>query len=180
MTGTVRAGPAAGLLLAVMPLACAPGGDAGKAEALDEAERLGAQVVADSSRPGSPVTELWCGNTRADNGTLAHFRGLRGLRVLYLSRTLVTDPGLAHLEPLTSLEVLSLRETSVTDAGLKHLRALRGLRELDLEGTRVTDSGLTVLKELPALRKLYLERTRVTEAGVTDLKKSLPELTVSR
>jgi len=110
---------------------------------------------------------------------LAHLKGLKNLRGLDLSGTKVTDAGLAHLKGLTNLRKLNLELTQVTDSGLAHLKGLTNLRELNLWGTKLTDAGLAHLNGLTNLRVLYLLRTKVTDAGVRELKQALPDTWIS-
>jgi hypothetical protein len=108
---------------------------------------------------------------------LAELTGLKGLRILGLRGTHITDEGLEHLKELTELTFLSLAETRVTDAGLAHLSGLLRLRKLNLDDTGVTDAGLEHLKSLVDLEEVSVRRTRVTFAGAKRLRKSLPNCT---
>jgi hypothetical protein len=86
------------------------------------------------------------------------------------------------LKGLKGLRVLDLRNTKVTDAGLKELRAFPELRTLAV-GLHycVTDDGLREIAALKQLRTLYLHRgssSRWTPAGVEDLRKALPNCTI--
>ncbi|MHC4406881.1 MAG: leucine-rich repeat domain-containing protein [Planctomycetota bacterium] len=76
--------------------------------------------------------------TISDND-LAHLKGLKNLKTLYLAGTQITDAGLGHLKTLSNLEALNLSNTLITGAGLKHLESLVRLRDLQLSGTQVTD-----------------------------------------
>ncbi|HVK11793.1 MAG TPA: hypothetical protein VM597_23675 [Gemmataceae bacterium] len=109
---------------------------------------------------------------------LAHLKGLKGLRRLYLGRTDVTDEGLKHIAGLTGLESLILSESKVTDAGLKQVAGLKKLTNLEISGTAVTDAGLKELKELKALTTLFANRTKVTDKGVKAFKAAVPKCEV--
>jgi hypothetical protein len=63
---------------------------------------------------------------------------LRGLRYLFMRRTLVTDQGLPEILDLSELDWLDLSETQVTDGGVRLLCGLSGLTTLYLEHTQVT------------------------------------------
>ena len=81
----------------------------------------------------------------------AHPRG--DFRVLFLSRTQITDAGLAHLANLTNLRGLTLSNTQITDAGLVHLSNLTNLQVLYLSDTQITPGAKATLRALiPGLR----------------------------
>ncbi len=83
-----------------------------------------------------------------------HLRfSLRGLIVLVLVSTQITDAGLAHLNRLTSLSKLSLSHTQITDVGLLNLKNLTRLSVLDLRGTKVTDAGVNELQNASELQE---------------------------
>jgi Leucine-rich repeat (LRR) protein len=66
--------------------------------------------------------------------------GHRGLRVLDLSLTKITDAALTRLAVLPSLEILGLANTKITDDGAELLGNAPRLREIDLRSTRTTES----------------------------------------
>ena len=73
---------------------------------------------------------------------------MKGLKVLTLDHTRVTDAGMKDLAGLTELEELSLSDTVVTDAGLKELRS-KMLTKVSVRGCKkVTRSGIAALKAL--------------------------------
>jgi internalin A len=100
---------------------------------------------------------------------LKELAGLKKLRTLYLSRTLVTDAGMKELAPLTSLQSLWLTEMNLTDAALKPLAELKKLEALYLTGSPITDKGIKELAAIPSLNTLNLDRTKVSDAGLKDI-----------
>ena len=66
---------------------------------------------------------------------------------VHLPGSKVTDASLAHLKGLTGLKYLYLGDTQITDAGLEHLKGLRSLQILNLSITKVTDEGVKKLQQ---------------------------------
>ena len=102
--------------------------------------------------------------------------GLRNLpktlTVLNLAGTQIGDFEIKHLR---GVQVLILRGTRVSDAGLPPLEG--DLIHLDLRDTAVTDAGLERFTELPpftSLRFLRLKGSRVANAGIQKLRAALP------
>jgi hypothetical protein len=93
----------------------------------------------------------------------------RGLQILFIYVTRVTDGGLKHLDALGNLENLDLGWNDVSDAGLKELAACKELRALLVFRTKVTDAGLKHLAGLGHLQHLSLQWTAVTDRGLKDL-----------
>src|SRR5262249_8895029 len=130
------------------PTSAAPVGDPqAEARMAADIEKMGADVVRDTTLPGKPPTRVSFWHTK------------------------VTDAYLKELAPLKHLNLLDLRGTQVGDAGLKELPALPELRELDLSETQVTDAGLKELARLPKLDSLHLDKTQVSDAGLKELGK---------
>jgi hypothetical protein len=94
--------------------------------------------------------------TRPTDADLAHFAGLRHLKLQYLGGGGITDAGLEHLKNLTDLRLLILWGNPISGAGLKHLRSLGKLRHLDLNNSAVSDDQLTHLKYLTGLERIDL------------------------
>jgi len=88
----------------------------------------------------------------------------RGLGVVNLSGSPVTDSDLAHLAPLFQAaqgpSSLDLSRTRITDAGLAHLRSLDRTTTLNLSGTTIDGSGLA---------HLALLGTQSLETGAADV-----------
>jgi hypothetical protein len=113
----------------------------------DRLSRRGAAVARESSLPGRPV-RLVVLPASAGDPDLAELCELRGLEILDLSWTRVTDEGLRCVGDLRQLRRLPLFNTSVTDAGLRHLEGLGRLEHLDLRGCpNVTAEGVRRLRE---------------------------------
>jgi Leucine Rich repeat len=81
---------------------------------------------------------------------------LRGLRVLSLEKSSITDAGLSAIADQTDLVYLWLDDTAISDSGLAHLRQMRNLKYLYIRNSRVTDAGIDALKQdLPGARICY-------------------------
>jgi hypothetical protein len=115
------------------------------------------------------------GSFRMTNELMKHVAQLRGVVVLKLSFSDVTDEGLAHVKDLSGLEELILNETKVGDEGVAHLVGLGELAKLDLEKTAVSDKCLAQLKTLAKLEHVDLRKTAVTPSKVKELAEALPE-----
>jgi Leucine-rich repeat (LRR) protein len=132
---------------------------------------------------------------------LAKLNGLKDLRVLYMTRSGVTDRGLAKLTDLPALthldlhgamrvtnaglksvahfpalETLLLHFLPLTDDGIAELSGLTNLKTLDLRDTKLTDRGLKHIAKLKKLESLNLGQTQVSDAGMAELA-GLTELT---
>jgi hypothetical protein len=100
---------------------------------------------------------------------LEHLQHLSHIDYLAIVCPQVTDAGIQHIRLLSNLDTLMLAESGVTDAGLAHLRSLQKLERLDLSDTRVADAGMPHLAALKQLKTLSLERTAVSDAGLESL-----------
>lgn len=107
--------------------------------------------------------------------TLSHFKAFKEIDYLAVVCPKVTDAGLAHIAGLTKLDTLVLSETSITSDGLKQLAKLSKLERLYLVNTKIDDAAFKYLVQLKSLKTLSLERTQVTDAGLRNLKQ-LPNL----
>lgn len=138
------------------------------------------------------------GHSDVSDISLAHVRGLTGVRVLELTSTDITDHGLEHVSTLINIQSLGLSHSRVTSRGLPHLQAMNQLRELwmsgtdvndggmqsfkfpdtivqlGLSGTKITDKGLIALNSLKNLLRVYLFNTAVSKDGTEKLKAAVP------
>jgi Leucine-rich repeat (LRR) protein len=102
---------------------------------------------------------------------VAHFAGLKKLRVLNMPDSKLTDNGLAVIGGMTQLENLVISShPSITDAGVAQLGNLTNLRVLNLSRTNITDASMPVIAQNRALEKLFLSYTGITDAAVPYLK----------
>ena len=143
------------------------------------------------------LVKLQVFNCRAfDDAMVASIAGLRGLRSLALTNTLVTDDGVATIAAsfpdlveldlssntmlsggamkaiatLGRLEKLSLMQTRLNDLQLRRLSKLANLEVLDLRGAmEAGDMTLGVVGKLPKLRALKHRSTVVSDAGLEKL-----------
>ena len=91
----------------------------------------------------------------------AEIADCKGLKVLHLSRTQVSD--LTPLAKLENLKVLDLSRTQVND--LTPLKKLTRLETLSLSCTKVSD--LKPLEKLTSLETLHLSYTQVSDNAET-------------
>jgi hypothetical protein len=98
-------------------------------------------------------------------------RDLKGLRVVDLYGTRITNRGLKQLIGLKEIEVLNLAGTGIDDSGLVCLSSFPKLDVLYLSHARITDAGLAGIVDtvFPELEKVYLDGTLVTADGVQKL-----------
>jgi Leucine-rich repeat (LRR) protein len=132
-----------------------------------------------SERPEGPVIGVYLSNTKVNDDTLAHLKGVTSLQWLNLAKTKITDDGLAYLKGLTSLQWLNLgMNHQITDDGLAYLDGLTNLQWLNLRKTQVTDDGLACLEGLTNLQWLNLLDTQVTDKGVKRFQKVSPNVAI--
>lgn len=106
-------------------------------------------------------------NPRVTDNDLAYFGELKGLTVLHLRGTKITDAGLFYLKKLKSLKDLDLVDCKhISDGGLSHLRELTNLDRIWVYATPIGNDGLIHIKELKNLTSLNVGYTKVTEAGL--------------
>ena len=112
--------------------------------------------------------EIDDGELRDDD--LAELDGLKGLEVLVLRKTDLSDAATKHLAVHEKLTRLLLGKTQFTDAGLSQLAKLTMLRDLNLEACDATDAGLARVAKLPYLESLRFGQSQITSAGLANLK----------
>ena len=99
--------------------------------------------------------------------------GLKMLRNLNLSKTLVTGHDLEQLLPqVTKLVSLDLSHTEISDSALTQIGVLKNLRSLNLARTRIRGNVLKHLDGLASLEFLDLENTSLGNDAV----KQMPRL----
>ncbi|MEZ6056659.1 MAG: hypothetical protein R3C01_08140 [Planctomycetaceae bacterium] len=82
-------------------------------------------------------------------------------------RAPLTDQGLVSLANLKGLQVLKLPETRISDEGCRSLRDFADLRQLILGSSQIQSNGLAMLGELPHL--VDLEITKCDSAALQGL-----------
>jgi uncharacterized membrane protein len=85
------------------------------------------------------------------------------------SRTAITDHSASAMAAMKGLRVLRLADTYLTDATILRLEGLNQLESLNLYGTPVTPAALPTLAKLPKLSHLYAGQTSIPPG------KSVPE-----
>lgn len=119
--------------------------------------------------------------TYVTNQGMSALLDCRGLRMLDLSATLLTDAGLSELKRFPELHTLALRSKNclvddewryfpnVTDIGLKALTEIPTLRSLDLTGCPHTDKCLAEIQKLNQLHTLHIGvGSNWRDIGITD------------
>jgi hypothetical protein len=91
---------------------------------------------------------------------------LKGLTVLLLDRSEVSDTGIRQIAGLTNLVYLSAFLTPLRGTFLKDLRSLKKLQALALPSIGLQEEELKYLPEYPALEHLLLSRTNLTAKGL--------------
>ena len=140
--------------------------------------RLGGRVQRDASER---VKVIDLSHTRVTSKQLKHFKGqlhgMRELRALDLSHTVMSESALRQIADLDGLHALKLCDSELTNQGMQHLQELQSLRYLSLANTRVTTSGLERLKSIRNLQCVNLGGTNVDD-GVLPLLAACPDLSV--
>lgn len=125
-----------------------------------------------TNNKGLTVLELT--STKITNGGLAEIGRLSELRALSVAGSEIDDSGLENLREM-KLYVLDVGNTNVTDEGMRSIVRLESLRELNLRKTSVSDVGLAKLATLKSIVIIDIRETNVTKNGVEDLRKKLPD-----
>jgi internalin A len=119
---------------------------------------------------------LWLSRTTISDSSLVRIGKLQDLHTLHLDATRITDKGLRSLIDLKYLFSLDLRNTDVSDSGLAEIKKLSNLGSLNLSGTKVTDAGILQLADIEWLQSVNVSKTKATENGKKALKELLPRL----
>lgn len=124
----------------------------------------GGEIDAD---PAGRITGVKLNFAWVCDADVEHFTGLRNLRALDLSFSLLTDAGIERLKPLAAVTDLNLYAVErITDVAVAYIRGWKNLERLNLRGTDVTDTSLQVLAGFPALKSLDVSHTQVTNNGM--------------
>ena len=124
------------------------------------------------------IRELYLSKTLVTDAGLEHLKGLSQLHSLYLTGTPITDAGLVKFAGLKQINTLDLGATQITDVGLAQLSGLKQLRVLHIQDTQIADDGIKHLVELKQLKELWLTDEQITDVGIEKLKESLPNLKI--
>ncbi len=100
---------------------------------------------------------LFCESTRITDVGLGHLAKVRGLRMLQLDGSQITDAGLEALRNHDLLWLALENDCQVTDAGLAHLAELEQLVFVSLVGTQITKDALDQLDTMSRLQTALLE-----------------------
>jgi hypothetical protein len=103
------------------------------------------------------------------DASLVHLQQFPRIEYLAVVCPQVTDAGLANIAGLSNLDTLLLSQSGVGSDGLANLRALSKLERLYLAETQISDDGLKHLRDLTSLRALSLDGTQITDAGLEHL-----------
>lgn len=142
------------------------------APTVDDASRLApAALWASVALPELSMFECPLGDD-----ALRHFREQRGMHLLDLCGTLVTDASGPVLAGLVGLEWLSLTGTGIGTAGVEHLGGLPNLLRLSLRATMITDNALVAVARIPHLLWLSVADTAITSYGIEALLARAPRL----
>jgi len=100
--------------------------------------------------------------------SLKEIARLRGVKILSLAYTHLSNDGLKHLTKLP-LTGLSLSDTNVSDEGMVHVSKITTLHYLNLSQTDVTDKALQLFRDMKDLNDLQLSGTQITTTGLNEL-----------
>lgn len=105
------------------------------------------------------------------NEHLVHLQHFLKLDYLAIVCPLVTDEGVANISQLTELDTLLISQTGISDRALSHLAQLAKLRRLYLDESKVTDAGMQHLVGLQSLEVLSVPETGLTDSGLVAVAK---------
>ena len=117
------------------------------------------------------LATLRLSRTRIRGGCLTALSDIPSLKSLDLSDTLVGDAGVDKLRG-SALKLIFLTRTGVSDSGVKTLASLAELKTISMGGTRVTDVGVKLLAGVKTLERIDLSYCKVGDAVLTDLQKA--------
>jgi Leucine-rich repeat (LRR) protein len=107
------------------------------------------------SELGGDIHFLMLNDKRMRGSNLSKLANMKGLKILGLEFSNVTDEDLKFVKEIKSLEILCLPE-NITNMGLAQLKELKSLKALYLSGDGVTDEGLAELVETTQLKDVYV------------------------
>jgi hypothetical protein len=91
----------------------------------------------------------------------------RRLKLLWVFDNQITNKSLSHIAKLSDLENLNINNTKITE--LAPLSSLKNLTKLYLAAVKIDDSDLPVLLKFPKLRLLHLHATPITDKSISTL-----------
>ncbi|MBD3285959.1 hypothetical protein GF359_05695 [candidate division WOR-3 bacterium] len=109
---------------------------------------------------------VWWDDCHQVNPALRYIGKCRGLKVLGLRYSGLTDKGLANLSRCRDMRVLDIEGSrAFTGEGLKHLKGLTLLKRLNLSGTGINELNLRFIDPLFRLQEIFLGKTSISEEG---------------
>jgi uncharacterized protein YjbI with pentapeptide repeats len=108
-------------------------------------------------------------STRITDVGLGHLKDVRGLEMLRLDGSQITDAGLKAIQNHDLMWLMLEGDCQVTDAGLAHLAEMKRLIRLELPGADVTGPGLAHLSRLVQLRSLVLRDSQIDDESLRHL-----------
>lgn len=109
---------------------------------------------------------------------LTFLKDVKGIRLISLPSTGITDAALVHVASVTELQSLLIYCTGITDEGIHNLTKLPSLEYLDIRNTKVTDKGMKYLASIPTLKQVCISGTAITEEGVIEFQAARPDCDV--
>ena len=121
------------------------------------------------------------GSVRVTDLGASKLARLSSLRVLNLSRGLLTAKGIRLLGALSRLEELNLSHAgSIDDTAGPALAEIRGLRTVDVSFTRFGDEALEALRDHPSLQRVVAVGALVSQEAAERFASDRPERSVLR
>jgi hypothetical protein len=127
------------------------------------------------------VRTLHVGGQQVTDKNLAYVGRMTSLEELIVFPGIdISEVGVAHLAGLKNLRILTLTNTMLTDEGLRHLAGLTNLEELWVEGPSFSDAGLAHFRGMTRLKTLTMiaNRNTITSEGRKRLQAAIPGLTL--
>lgn len=109
--------------------------------------------------------------TVTDKG-IAAISKMRGLKVLGLSETGISDSLLCEVVKLPHLEVLYLTDMAIDDSVLAQAAKASQLHKIVLDNSNITDDGVIALVNSQSLKSISLAYTRVSDRALFAISKS--------
>jgi Leucine-rich repeat (LRR) protein len=118
----------------------------------------------------SDITSIIISGSHANDQNIQKLKGLKCVRNLELSNTMISDNGLKVIDQMTRLKWLDIHGNNITDNALINIEALHKLKSLNLSQTKITKDGIKHLDGLPQLSKISFFQTNIAGVKLHSLK----------
>lgn len=114
---------------------------------------------------------LWLDDTGITDKEVSMLGSLTDLQNLRITKNKLTDKSLDTIKYFTKLKILSLGESDISDAGVRKIQHLTRMTSLNLGSTKITDQTLIEIQGMTELEELLLANTAITDACIPQIKK---------